>query len=84
MRRLRLCGLSAALLAVCAAVPRVEARQAKAFDFAELERAVGAELKAGHTPGAAAAAVSGDRIIYEQRGARLSNARGAGAAPPTS
>jgi CubicO group peptidase (beta-lactamase class C family) len=58
------CSLSAALLVACAAVPRVEARQAKAFDFAELERAVEAELKAGHTPGAAVAVVSGDRVVY--------------------
>ena len=58
------CGLSAALLAACAAAPRADARQAKAFDFAELERTIEAELKAGQTPGAAVAVVSGDRAVY--------------------
>jgi hypothetical protein len=33
------CSLSAAILFACAVVPRVEAQQAKAFDFAELEAA---------------------------------------------
>lgn len=73
------CGLSAALLVACAFVPRVEARQAKAFDFAELERAVEAELKAGHTPGAAVAVVSGDRIVYV-KGFGVTSAEGDGAA----
>ena len=58
------CCLSAALLVVCADMPRVYGRQAKAFDFAELDKAVEAELKAGHTPGAAVAVVSGDRVVY--------------------
>jgi CubicO group peptidase (beta-lactamase class C family) len=57
-------GLSAALLFACAVVPRAHARQAKAFDFAEPDKAVEAELQAGHTPGAAVAVVSGDRVVY--------------------
>lgn len=64
---------------MCAAAPRFEARQAKAFDFAELERAVEAELKAGHTPGASVAVVSGDRIIYA-KGFGVTSAEGDGAA----
>ena len=59
--------LSAALATIvvaCAVAPRVGARQAKAIDFAELEKAIEAELKTGHTPGAAVAVVSGDRIVF--------------------
>ena len=36
-----------AVVVACAIVPRADARQAKAFDFAEIEKAVEAELKAG-------------------------------------
>jgi hypothetical protein len=49
--------LLAALVVACAAVPRADARQAKAFDFAELEKVIEAELKEGRTPGAAVAVV---------------------------
>ena len=59
--------LSAALATIIVAsafTPRVGARQAKAIDFAELEKAIEAELKTGHTPGAAVAVVSGDRIVF--------------------
>jgi hypothetical protein len=50
----RLSGLLlAALVVACAAAPRADARQAKAFDFAELEKVIEAELKDGRTPGAA-------------------------------
>lgn len=59
--------LSAALATIvvaCAVAPRVGARQAKAIDFAELEKAIESELKTGHTPGAAVAVVSGDRIVF--------------------
>jgi CubicO group peptidase (beta-lactamase class C family) len=58
------CSLSAALLIACAVMPRVEARQAKAIDFAELDKAVEDELKARNTPGAAVAVVIIDRIVY--------------------
>jgi len=58
---------------------RVEARQAKAFDFAELDQVVEAELKAGHTPGAALVVVSGDRIVYA-RGFGVTSAEEGGAA----
>src|SRR5688500_15125913 len=78
VRRL-LCSLSAALLAACAATARVEARQAKAFDLAEIERAVEAELKAGRTPGAAVAVVSGDRVVYA-KGFGVTSAEEGGAA----
>lgn len=57
-------GLLAALVFACACAPRAHARQAKAIDFAELEKTVEAELKAGHTPGAAVAVVMGDRVVY--------------------
>lgn len=70
--------LSAALLVACAFMPRVEARQAKAIDFAELDKAVEAELKAGHTPGAAVAIVSGDRVVYA-RGFGVTSAEEGGA-----
>src|ERR1044072_3433548 len=73
------CGMLAALLVACAVTPRADARQAKAFDFAELERTVEAELKAGHTPGAAVAVVSGDRIVYA-KGLGVTSAEGGGAA----
>src|ERR1044072_3897145 len=56
--------LLTALAVACAAVPRVEARQTKPFDFAELDKSIEAELKAGHTPGAAVAVISGDRVVY--------------------
>jgi CubicO group peptidase (beta-lactamase class C family) len=56
-------GLLAALVFACAFAPRADARRAKAFDFAELDKVIEAELKAGHTPGAAVAVVSGDRVI---------------------
>ncbi|HVF41838.1 MAG TPA: serine hydrolase [Pyrinomonadaceae bacterium] len=72
-------GLLAALLFACAAAPRADARQAKAFDFAELDKAIEAELKAGHTPGAAVAVVSGDRIIYA-KGFGVTSAEEGGAA----
>lgn len=72
-------GLSAALLIACAVAARVEARQAKAIDFAELERAIEADLKAGHTPGAAVAVVSGDRVVYV-KGFGVTSAEGDGAA----
>src|ERR1700749_2004230 len=58
------CGLLAAFVFACAVAPRADARQTKAFDFAELDKAVEAELKAGHTPGAAVAVVIGDRVVY--------------------
>lgn len=57
-------GLLAALLVACAVAPRADARRAKAIDFAELDEVVEAELKDGHTPGAAVAVVSGDRVVY--------------------
>jgi len=57
-------GLLAALLVACAFAPRAGARRAKAIDFAELDKVIEAELKAGHTPGAAVAVVSGDRVVY--------------------
>ena len=71
--------LLAALLVTCAAVPRVYARQAKAIDFAELEKVVEAELKARHTPGAAVAVVSGDRVVYV-RGFGVTSAEEGGSA----
>lgn len=71
--------LSALLLIVSAFTPLVEARQAKAIDFAELERSIEAELKAGHTPGAAVAVVSGDRIVYA-KGFGVTSAEGGGRA----
>lgn len=78
------CVLTAALLFACAVAPRAEARQAKAFDFAELDRAVEAELKAGHTPGAAVAVVSGDRVVYAKGfGVTSAEAGGAAVTPDT-
>ena len=71
--------LSAALIFACAVMPRVHARQAKAIDFAELDKVIEAELKAGHTPGAAVAVVSGDGVVYA-RGFGLTSAEGGGAA----
>jgi CubicO group peptidase (beta-lactamase class C family) len=73
------CGLLAALVFACAVAPRVHARQAKAIDFAELDKAVEAELKNGHTPGAAVAVVVGDRIVYA-KGFGSTSAEGDGAA----
>lgn len=64
LARQRLGSLLAALAVACALVPRADARQAKPFDFAELDKTVEAELKDGHTPGAAVAVVSGDRVVY--------------------
>lgn len=66
-------------MVACALAPRAEAGQAKAFDFAELDRAVEAELKTGRTPGAAVAVVSGDRIVYA-KGFGVTSAEGDGAA----
>jgi CubicO group peptidase (beta-lactamase class C family) len=63
-------------------MPRVEARQAKAFDFAELDKAVEAELKARHTPGAAVAVVSGDRIVYAKGFGVMSVEEGGAAVTP--
>lgn len=74
--------LLAALLVACAAAPRADARQAKAFDFAELDKTVEAELKAGHTPGAAVAVVSGDRIVYAKGFGVTSADEGAAAVTP--
>ena len=71
------CGLLAVLLVACAVAPRAVAQQAKAFDFAELEKTVEAELKAGHTPGAAVAVVSGDRVVYV-KGFGMTSAEGDG------
>src|SRR4051812_22868009 len=71
--------LLAALLVACAAVPRADARQAKAFDFAELEKVIEAELKDGRTPGAAVAVVSGERIVYA-KGYGVTSAEAGGAA----
>lgn len=56
------CVLTAALVVACAAAPR--AARANRIDFNELDKVVEAELKAGHTPGAAVAVVSGDRVVY--------------------
>ena len=78
MRQL-LRGLTAALLFACAVAPRAEARQAKAIDFTELDKVVEAEIKAGNTPGAAVAVVSGDRIVYA-KGFGLTSAEEGGAA----
>lgn len=73
------CGLLAALVFACAVAPRAHARQVKAIDFAELDKAVEAELKAGHTPGAAVAVVIGDRVVYA-KGFGSTSAEGDGAA----
>lgn len=76
--------LSAALLVASAVMPRVEARQAKAIDFAELDKAVEDELKARNTPGAAVAVVSGDRIVYAKGfGVTSAEAGGAAVTPDT-
>jgi hypothetical protein len=72
-------GLLAAVVFACAFAPRVHARQAKTFDFAELERAVEAELQAGHTPGAAVAVVIGERVVYA-KGFGVTSAEEGGAA----
>lgn len=72
-------GLLAAVVFACAYAPRVDARQTKAIDFAELDKAVEAEIKAGHTPGAAVAVVVGDRIVYA-KGFGVTSAEGDGAA----
>jgi CubicO group peptidase (beta-lactamase class C family) len=64
-----------------AAVPRAEARQAKPIDFAELDKIIEEELKAGHTPGAAVAVVSGDRVVYA-KGFGLTSAEGGAAFTP--
>ena len=77
LARRRLCVLTAALLVACATAPR--AARAKAIDFNELDKVIEAELKAGHTPGAAVAVVSGDRVVYA-RGFGVTSAEGDGAA----
>ncbi|HEX7318361.1 MAG TPA: serine hydrolase [Pyrinomonadaceae bacterium] len=74
--------LLTAIMVACAAVPRADARQAKQFDFAELDKAVEAELKAGHTPGAAVAVVSGDRVVYARGFGVTSAEEGAAAVTP--
>ncbi|MET0645992.1 MAG: serine hydrolase domain-containing protein [Pyrinomonadaceae bacterium] len=76
----RLLGSMLTALAVTfAGLPRADARQTKPFDFTELHKAVEAELKAGHTPGAAVAVVSGDRVVYA-RGFGVTSAEEGGAA----
>jgi CubicO group peptidase (beta-lactamase class C family) len=69
-------------LVACACAARAEARQARAVDFAELDKAVEAELKAGHTPGAAVAVVSGDRVVYARGFGVTSAEEGGGAVTP--
>jgi CubicO group peptidase (beta-lactamase class C family) len=77
-RRL-LCVLTAALLFACAVAPRAAAGQSKPPDFAELDKVVEDEIKAGHTPGAAVAVVMGDRVVYAKGFGATSAEEGAAA-----
>ncbi|HET7458745.1 MAG TPA: serine hydrolase domain-containing protein [Gemmatimonadaceae bacterium] len=77
-----LASLAVPTLAACAQRAPTTTAAVAATDFARVDSAVGAELRRTHTPGAAVALVSGDRVVYAKGFGTTSQDGGAPAVTP--